>query len=298
MQVKPGGKFYILVALMLLFWGSFTAISKLILGGLDGYQVLFLIFLSASVTMTIQISVKGAWGQFKAIRKKDFAILAVCGILLFLYYFLYVRSLEFAPAVEAAMINYLFPLFVVLFAAPINKEKLTPVKIISAVICFAGVVIIITGGTFADVRLSNLPGDILALSAAIAWGLFSNFGRKHHTDPLVSQYIFVIISCILSLISLSVLSSFRIPSVFEVAGCLWLGFSNIAISLQFWFRIIKLSSASTAANFAFFTPFVTVLFIAALTDEAITIAAIAGMLLIVAGNVTASIKLKNNNPNN
>ncbi|MCL2343838.1 MAG: DMT family transporter [Firmicutes bacterium] len=280
---------YILMGILLIFWGSFAAVSKLVLSDMDSYQVLFYMFGFSAVIMTIQAFVKGKWREVKQLCMKDVMRLSLYGFIQFLYYFFYILALKLIPSVEASMINYLFPVFIVLFSVPINREKLTWIKIISSVICFAGVIIIVTGGKFGDIKITNLAGDLLALGAAISWGLFSNLGKKNQVDSFISYYIYTSISFLLSVFSIIDLSHFILPNVAGLAGCLWLGLSNVVLAFPIWFKVLKRSSAASAANLAFFAPFVTLLFIATLTGEQITLAAIIGMLLIIAGNVIQNL---------
>ena len=278
--------------MLLLIWGSFAAVSKLVLGETDSYQTLFYIFCFSAVIRIVQAIAKGTLRQFRQLGKKDWFLLVFCGLLFFLYYFLYLMAMDMIPAVEAMIINYLFPVFIVLFAVPINKEKLTALKIVSLVVCFAGIVVLVTGGNFADVRLSSLPGDLLALGAAVSWGLFSNFGKRNQADPDVSYFVYTIVSLAMSVAAMSALSVFQLPDLPVMAGCAWLGLGNIVLALAMWIRIMKQSSASTAATLSFFAPFVSLALIALLTDEKITVAALIGMALIVAGNVIQNLRAR------
>ena len=275
---------YALMPALLIFWGSFAAVSKLMLADMDGYLVLFFIFLSGAAAMTAAGLINKKLFGLNRLGLKKSRALVFNGVFHFLYYFLYILALESVPSVTASMINYLFPIFIIVFAVPINKERLTAVKAVSAAVCFAGVAVILTDGRFNRVNIPNAAGGLLALGAAISWGLFSNFGKKNESGPFESYFVYVITGLMLSIPAVLIKSSFVFPGYVGLAGCFWLGLSNLALAFPIWFKALK-SSSSGAANLSFFAPFVTLIFIAALTDEIIAPSAVAGVILIVAGNV-------------
>ena len=276
---------YILMGVLLIFWGSFAAVSKLLLAGLDSFQVLFFIFGIAAVIMTIMFIASGKSKLLVEVTLKDYLKLAVIAVPQFLYYSLYTLSLRLIPAVEASMINYLFPVFIILLALPINNEKLTPSVVISTFTGFFGVVIIITGGRLDVFKISSAGGGFLALGAAISWALFSNLGKRNSVDSYVSNYVYTIVCFILSCISLFLFSNYRTPGMVSLAGCIWLGISNILSTYFIWLKVLKQSSSSAAANLSFFTPFITLLFIGLLTKERITPMHILGVLVIFSSTI-------------
>ena len=89
----------------------------------------------------------------------------------YLYYFAYTLSLKKIPAIEASMLNYLFPIMIVILAVPINREKLDARKSVSVVLGFIGMLIIIANGKFSDIKLTNFVGDMFAIGGSNKLGL-------------------------------------------------------------------------------------------------------------------------------
>lgn len=274
---------YFLMGILLFFWGSFAAVSKLTLGKLDSMQIQFYMFGCAVLIMTVILFATGKYREMKSIALKDYAKLALYGIPQFFYYFLYVLAITMLPAVEASAINYLFPVFIVLFAVPIHGEKLTILKVVSLVIGFAGVLVIITSGDIGSFGLTSLPGDIAALGCALSWGLFSNLGKKNNLDTFLSNYIYTVTAFILSAVGLVLLSGPVLPDAGGIAGIVWLCVSNIILTYYIWFRILKIAPVSLAANLSFLSPFATLLFIIVLTGEKILLSQLIGLLVIIMG---------------
>ncbi|CAH1199222.1 hypothetical protein PAECIP111893_01268 [Paenibacillus plantiphilus] len=125
-------------------WGSLAAVSKLLLNHLDSYQVLFYMYGLGAAVFVIIMCFKASLTELVTWRASELTLLLLCGILGFLYDFFYLKSLGLIPAVEASMLNYLFPIFIVIFAVPIHKEKLDRYKIASIAMGLMGTVLLMT----------------------------------------------------------------------------------------------------------------------------------------------------------
>ncbi len=274
---------YFLMGILLFFWGSFAAVSKLTLGKLDSIQVLFYMFGCAVLIMTVILFASGKHREMKSLSLRDYAKLAAYGLPQFFYYFLYILAITMLPTIEASAINYLFPVFIVLFAVPIHGEKLTVFKVISLIVGFAGVLVIITSGNIGSFKLTNLPGDLAALGGGLSWGLFSNLGKKNKLDAFLSNYIYTVTAFILSIAGLLFLSRPVLPDAAGIAGIVWLCISNIILTYYIWFRILKIAPAALAANLSFLSPFATLVFIVVLTGEKILLTQLLGLVIIILG---------------
>ncbi len=66
---------------------------------------------------------------------------------LFGYHALYFLALRFAPPAEAGLLNYLWPLLIVLFSSLLPGVRLAPHHIIGAVLGLAGTVLLFVGSS-------------------------------------------------------------------------------------------------------------------------------------------------------
>ena len=83
---------------------------------------------------------------FNALRQPPVAwVVGVGG--LFGYHALYFLALRFAPPAEAGLLNYLWPLLIVLFSSLLPGERLAPHHIIGAVLGLVGTVLLFAGNT-------------------------------------------------------------------------------------------------------------------------------------------------------
>ena len=120
---------------------------------------------------------------------------------LFGYHFLYFTALRNAPAAEASMIAYLWPLFIVLGSAMLPGEKLKFAHIVGALIGFAGAVLIVSargdgGGEFTAAQ--RYTGYAAALAGAFTWAGYSLLSRRYGDVPTDVVTAFCIATSILS----------------------------------------------------------------------------------------------------
>ena len=281
---------YILMAIILILWGTFAGVSKLSLKSIDGFQLQFYLFFIAFIEMTVICIYNGKIKELKDLPKKDIIKISAFAVPSYLYYIFYLLSLMMIPAVEASMLNYLYPIMIVIFAIPINKEKLNLNKILSLIIGFIGVIIILTNGNFRSIKISNIAGDMLAIGAAISWGIFSNLGKKNSADTVLSNYIYTTVTFILSAAALLLFSKLTLPGWKTLLGLAWLSTSNIVLSYYLWFKALKSAPSALIASISFLTPFISLFFIMVIVGEKVTIMQITGLIIILSGTALQSFE--------
>src|SRR5579863_3118288 len=103
-------------------------------------------------------------GAAKALRQPwPVWLLGVGG--LFGYHAAYFIALRHAPVVEAGLINYLWPLLIVVFSALLPGERLKWQHMAGCVLALAGAVLVVTGGHGFSFDLAYVPGYAAALFA-------------------------------------------------------------------------------------------------------------------------------------
>ena len=93
---------------------------------------------------------------------------------LFGYHLMLFIAIKTAPAVEANMLNYLWPLLIVILAPLFTKSlKLRARHIIAASAGFTGAAIAITSNGQAGLSFDFETGYLFALAAAVIWATYS-----------------------------------------------------------------------------------------------------------------------------
>ena len=91
---------------------------------------------------------------------------------LFGYHALYFSALRLAPAAEAGLIAYLWPLLIILFSGLLPGETLRRGHVLGGLVGFAGAALLISGGA-KGFDPAHLPGYALALLCALTWSSYS-----------------------------------------------------------------------------------------------------------------------------
>src|SRR5664279_3514021 len=163
----------------ILMWSLLAALT-VATGRIPAFQLAAMTFaIGALVGFLSWIGRPGALG---ALRQPPLAwIVGVGG--LFGYHALYFLALRFAPPAEAGLLNYLWPLLIVLFSSLLPGERLAPHHIIGALLGLAGTVLLFAGSSSAGFAPGQIPGLIAAFVAAFVWAAYSVMSRKLKAVP-------------------------------------------------------------------------------------------------------------------
>ena len=107
--------------------------------------------------------------------------LGVSGI--FLYHALYFAALRNAPAAEAGLVAYLWPLLIVLMSALLPGERLTARHVTGAMLGLAGAATLIASREGGERFSGAWFGDALALGCAFTWSSYSVLSRRMKEAP-------------------------------------------------------------------------------------------------------------------
>jgi len=126
-----------------------------------------------------------------------FKVYAIGTAGLFGYHFFYFSALRMAPAAEAGLIAYLWPLLIVLMSALLPGERLKRGHILGGVLGFAGAATILLGGRSGSVD-GAMAGYALALVCAFTWSGYSIISRSFGAVPTGSVAVFCLATAVLS----------------------------------------------------------------------------------------------------
>ena len=157
----------------ILMW-SFLALMTAASGTMPPFQLSAITFAIGSLPGIVMFIARP--DRLKELRQPPKVWLAGVGGL-FGYHFLYFTALRNAPAVEAGLIAYLWPLFIVVGSALLPGEKLGWHHIVGALAGLAGTVLIVGKNGFAFDPAYSL-GYVTALLCAFTWSAYSLVSRK------------------------------------------------------------------------------------------------------------------------
>ncbi len=146
---------------------------------------------------------------------------------------LYYAAVKTAPAAEANLIHYLWPLLIVLFAALLPGGGLKVRHLVGALIGLAATALLISGslGSGAGIQL----GHILAALGAFVWASYSVLSRRFAGVPSESLAI-TMLGCAIPAFAchLAFETTLWAPSAVEWGGVLGLGLGSIGLAFICW----------------------------------------------------------------
>jgi drug/metabolite transporter (DMT)-like permease len=164
----------------ILMW-SLLAVLTVASGSVPAFQLAAMTF--AVGAMVGFLTWIGRRDATRALRQSPLAWMVGVGGL-FGYHALYFLALRFAPPAEAGLLNYLWPLLIVLFSSLLPGERLALHHIVGALLGFAGTVILLLGSSSSsEFGAGQGPGLLAAFVAAFVWAAYSVMSRKLKSVP-------------------------------------------------------------------------------------------------------------------
>jgi len=166
--------------LAILLWSSLALLTTAT-EGLPPFEVLAIGFCFAALFGFTRTAFRGSRG-WRELRQ-PLSALALTTAALFGYHALYFIALKRAPAVEANLLNYMWPLLIVLFAGLLPGVRVRGAQIVGTLLGLVAAVVLVTRGSGIDIQPRYLPGYLAALSAAVIWAAYSVLNRRHAAVP-------------------------------------------------------------------------------------------------------------------
>jgi drug/metabolite transporter (DMT)-like permease len=169
-----------LIGLSAIVMWSLLAVLTVATGKIPAFQLAAMTFAIGAVVAFASFLFRPA--AFGALKQPLVAwVVGVGG--LFGYHALYFLALRFAPPAEAGLLNYLWPLLIVLFSSLLPGERLLPHHVIGALLGLAGTVLLLMGGGGSGFEAGQLPGLAAAFIAAFVWASYSVMSRRLKAVP-------------------------------------------------------------------------------------------------------------------
>ena len=176
--------------LAIVLWSSLALLTTAT-EGLPPFEVLAFGFGFAAAFGLVRTALRGqdGWRQLR----QPWSALGLTTSALFGYHALYFIALKRAPAVEANLLNYLWPLLIVLFAGLLPGVRVRGVQLAGTLLGLIGAIVLVTRGSSIEIQSQYLPGYLAVLSAAVVWAAYSVLNRRHAQVPSEA----IIVACAL-----------------------------------------------------------------------------------------------------
>jgi drug/metabolite transporter (DMT)-like permease len=177
---------------------------------------------------------------------------------LFGFHFLLFIALRHAPPVQANLVNYLWPLGIVLMAPLfLPGVRLHGLHIAAALLGFAGAALAIAGGR--DLQGGFAWGYIPALASAFVWASYSLLTQRVPAFPSAAIGLFGLVSGLLSLLCHALLETPVDLSAHEWVLLAAMGLGPLGGAFYLWDAALKRGDARQIGVLSFLTPLLSTL---------------------------------------
>jgi drug/metabolite transporter (DMT)-like permease len=202
---------------------------------------------------------------------------------LFAYHLCLFLALRLAPPVEANLVNYLWPLLIVVLSPVlVPGATLRPHHLLGALSGFAGAALLVTGGRLA-LPAEGLAGYGLAALAAVIWSTYSLLTKRLGQVPTSAVAVSCLTSGALALLCHALLEPPWRPAAGDLPALLLIGLGPMGAAFYLWDRALKDGDPRTIGTLAYLTPLLSTLLLAAVGPGRITPLAVLAAGLIVGG---------------
>lgn len=282
---QKNARAHILAFITIFIWGTTYISTKMLLKEFSPTEILFYRFILAYLALFLACP---AHLKYKNLKEEFlFACAGLCGVTL--YFILQNTSLVYTLASNAGVLVSVAPFFTAILSYFLLKgEPLRKTFFIGFGFSIIGIILISFNGNF--ILKLNPLGDILAISCAAVWAVYSVLMRK------ISILNYKVIPCtrkiffygIITLIPLLPFFDFhfgldRFTHLPNLLHMLFLGLGASALCFVTWNYALSVLGAVRTSVYIYFNPIVTVATSAIILHEKITPVAMIGVVLILTG---------------
>ncbi|MDG4721720.1 aromatic amino acid exporter YddG [Thalassospira aquimaris] len=289
MNVGPGKQTATMVGTTAVLLWSLLALFTTEVSDIPPFQLVSLCFSIASILSCIWIMGRGG-SVISALRQPLGAwILGVGG--LFGYHFFYFVALANAPAVEASLIAYLWPLFIVLFSALLPGERLRWYHVAGGVLGLTGAVLLVSKGKGLYFDPAYAVGYGAAIVCSFLWSGYSVLNRRYAYVPVNAVCGFCAGAAVLGFITHGMTEIWVVPDMTQWLAILALGLGPVGAAFFVWDYGTKHGDIQILGVASYGAPLLSTCFLIAFGKAVATPVVVAGCFLIVTGAILASKEL-------
>lgn len=295
-------KAYLFALIAVAFWSTMSSAFKLTLNYTAFDMLLFWSVWFAVVVLGILLIASGKWKELSVTTASQWKRSVLMGLLNpFAYYLILFKAYELLPAQEAGVLNYSWPIVLVILSIPLLGQKIGKIGLFAILISFLGLLVISTKGQLFNMQFANPLGVLLAVGSAVFWALYWIINMKDERDALVKTFTNMLTGSILITIYILITGNYEPPLAKALLGASYIGVFEMGITFVFWLKALKLSvNTAKVSNLVFLSPFLALFWVRIFVGEKIMLSTVVGLLLIITGILIQQldkVSLKKRKPN-
>jgi drug/metabolite transporter (DMT)-like permease len=204
------------------------------------------------------------------------------------YHALYFAALALAPPVEANLLNYLWPLLIVLLSAPVLGLPLGPRRLGGVAMGLAGCAVLLAGGAGQGAGPLAWLGYLAALGCAMVWAVYSVTARLFAAVPTEAVAGFCAAAALVSAALHLALEPTVAPDAGQALAVLLLGLGPVGAAFFLWDRGMKRGDPPLLGTLAYAVPVASTLLLVLAGEGALDARVALAALLVAGGGLLAA----------
>jgi drug/metabolite transporter (DMT)-like permease len=278
----------------ILMWATLALLTKLS-GNVPPFQLTAMAFTIASL-IGVSLWLKQG-GSIVRYLKLPPAVWGLGIFGLFGYHLFYFIALQQAPAVEASLIAYLWPLLIVLFSALLPNEALRWFHVAGSIAGFVGAGVLVTQGQGLSFSSQYTLGYLAAIVCALTWSSYSVLSRRWGSIPTHAVGGFCIVTALLAWICHFAFEQTVLPHSSTWLAILGLGLGPVGLAFYTWDYGVKHGNIKSLGALSYAAPLLSTLLLVACGLAAASWRLGVACVLIVGGAVLAAGGWENHEKN-
>ncbi|HEV7265234.1 MAG TPA: DMT family transporter [Falsiroseomonas sp.] len=268
----------------LILWAFLALLSRLA----SGIPPLQLTAMGFAVGGTVGLAVVLARGGAAALRQKPIAWAHGVGGL-FGYHALFFLAFALAPAVEVNLINYLWPLLIVLLSAPVLGLRLGPERLLGVSLGASGCILLLMGPG-ASFPPEAFPGFLAAAGAAVVWAVYSVTSGVPRLARVPTEAVagFCLATAALAALLHLLFESTVLPGSGQWLAVIGLGLGPVGAAFFLWDIGMKRGDPRLLGTLAYAVPVASTLLLILAGEGEMTLRAVAATLMVAGGGFIAA----------
>ncbi len=269
----------------ILLWST-LAILTTMTEGIPPFQLLALTFLVAFCVSTLLLLYRGETIFRRGKPNLPVWIVSVGG--LFGYHFFYFVALRNAPAVEANLINYLWPLLIVLFSSLLPGERLRWFHTTGALMGLFGAFLLVAMKGSISFQSAALGGYLAAVAAALIWSSYSVINRRFDHIPTAAVSGFCGMTSLLAFVCHFFMESWVTPDGIQILFVIGMGLGPLGLAFFVWDYGTKHGDLQLIGVLSYSAPLLSTLLLILFGKAEASLLVLISCLLIIGGALLAS----------
>ena len=283
--MNPKSQSLLLGLITIFCWGSLATFGNLLIH-LPPFYILGVTFMLGALPGFLRPrSMFPEWKVF---------VLGVAGY--FGYHFFLFYSFRFAPALEANLINYLWPVIMVLLTPVFFPgTRLKSYHLVGAILAVTGCVFLVFGKG-GDLDLEHFKGYLLAFAAALSWPLYSLGKKKMPVTSVWAISGFCFGASVLSFLTHVWLEPHVVLQWHDAWKLILMGLGPFGIAFYCWDVALARGDARVMGALSYLTPVLSTLGLVFFANQEVSGVTAGAMVLIIGGASTGLLDFRSSNP--